>query len=108
MTIIKTYTLRNTWHGFEIIHITFCGCDSDIHTRTSANNRFSFVEKISQTATGETFESRKGVIDALVAEQDRLLAVEQQNKLAAVDGQALTGFSKEAFMERLKLKELET
>lgn len=66
------------------------------------------MQKEFETATGETFEDRKAVIDGLVAEQDRLLAVEQQNKLAAVDGQALTGFSKEAFMERLKLKELET
>lgn len=59
-------------------------------------------------ATGETFEARKGVVDALIAEQNRLLQVEQENKLSAIEGEALTGFSKEAFMEKLRLKELET
>ena len=59
-------------------------------------------------ATGETFEARKGVVDALIAEQERLLGLEQQNKLSAIEGEGLTGFSKEAFMEKLRLKELET
>ena len=54
------------------------------------------MQKEFELATGESFEDRKSVVDALVAEQDRILGQEQQNKLAAVEGQALTGFSKEA------------